>query len=189
MHLLWRSGAVYHGHSKGTELGEVINDGMSAKSVRFKLNANVPPLAMQRFLLSNPLHADVFPGVRKMEAEVIAMTLSLFHADPQRGCGTTTSGGTESIIMACKAYRDWARVEKGITEPEMCANRHRISTHRLTFAVSQGYTHVGTCCFRQSWRIFPDQSSSYTSGSGVTEGKPQESSSRDQLQYHSSEQI
>lgn len=74
---------------------------------------------MQKFLLSNPLHPDVFPGVRKMEAEVIAMALSLFHADPQRGCGTTTSGGTESIIMACKAYRDWARTERGITEPEM----------------------------------------------------------------------
>jgi glutamate/tyrosine decarboxylase-like PLP-dependent enzyme len=30
-----------------------------------------------------------------------------------------TSGGTESIIMAVKTYRDWARATKGITEPEM----------------------------------------------------------------------
>jgi len=30
-----------------------------------------------------------------------------------------TSGGTESIIMAMKAHRDWARATKGITEPEM----------------------------------------------------------------------
>jgi len=30
-----------------------------------------------------------------------------------------TSGGTESIIMAVKAHRDWARATKGITEPEM----------------------------------------------------------------------
>ena len=30
-----------------------------------------------------------------------------------------TSGGTESIIMAMKAHRDWARAIKGITEPEM----------------------------------------------------------------------
>lgn len=35
------------------------------------------------------------------------------------GAGTTTSGGTESIIMAVKTYRDWARATKGITEPEM----------------------------------------------------------------------
>lgn len=33
------------------------------------------------FSLSNPLHPDVFPYVRKMEAEVVAMTLSLFQAD------------------------------------------------------------------------------------------------------------
>ena len=47
------------------------------------------------------------------------MTLSLFNADRHRGCGTTTSGGTESIVMACKAYRDWARTERNIQKPEM----------------------------------------------------------------------
>ena len=35
------------------------------------------------------------------------------------GAGTMTSGGTESIVMAVKTYRDWARATKGITEPEM----------------------------------------------------------------------
>lgn len=30
-----------------------------------------------------------------------------------------TSGGTESILMACKAYRDFAREEWGIKKPEM----------------------------------------------------------------------
>jgi glutamate/tyrosine decarboxylase-like PLP-dependent enzyme len=34
-------------------------------------------------------------------------------------CGTVTSGGTESILVAMKTYRDRAREEKGITEPEM----------------------------------------------------------------------
>lgn len=29
-----------------------------------------------------------------------------------------TTGGTESIIMACKAYRDYAR-ERGITKPNI----------------------------------------------------------------------
>ena len=33
--------------------------------------------AMSKFLLSNPLHPDVFPGVRKMEAELVAMCLDL----------------------------------------------------------------------------------------------------------------
>ena len=31
--------------------------------------------AYEMFMWSNPLHADVFKGVRKMEAEVIAMVL------------------------------------------------------------------------------------------------------------------
>ena len=57
------------------------------------------------FCLSNPLHPDVFCYVRKMEAEVISMTVRLFHGDSD-ACGAMTSGGTESILMAMKAYRD-----------------------------------------------------------------------------------
>lgn len=34
-----------------------------------------------------------------------------------------TSGGSESIIMACKAYRDYALDIKGITQPEMILPR------------------------------------------------------------------
>lgn len=30
-----------------------------------------------------------------------------------------TTGGTESIIMACKAYRDYAKTERGITRPNI----------------------------------------------------------------------
>uniref|UniRef100_A0A1Q3FCN8 sphinganine-1-phosphate aldolase n=1 Tax=Culex tarsalis TaxID=7177 RepID=A0A1Q3FCN8_CULTA len=67
---------------------------------------------------TNPLHADVFPGVCKMEAEVVRMTASLFNGG-QNACGTMTTGGTESIMMACKAYRDYARDVKGITKPNM----------------------------------------------------------------------
>lgn len=61
-----------------------------------------------------------------MESEVVSMALSLFNSplptsaiNKTGGAGTTTSGGTESILMACKTYRDRARAEKGIKEPEM----------------------------------------------------------------------
>lgn len=67
---------------------------------------------------TNPLHADVFPGICKMEAEVIRMTATLFNGGP-KSCGTMTTGGTESIMMACKAYRDYGRDVKGITKPNM----------------------------------------------------------------------
>ncbi|XP_006799067.1 sphingosine-1-phosphate lyase 1 isoform X1 [Neolamprologus brichardi] len=71
------------------------------------------------FAWSNPLHPDIFPGVRKMEAEVVRMACTLFHGGPN-SCGTVTSGGTESILMACKAYRDIA-YERGVKHPEILA--------------------------------------------------------------------
>ena len=36
---------------------------------------------------SNPLHPDVFPGIRKMEAEVVRMCANLLHGGPGT-CGT-----------------------------------------------------------------------------------------------------
>ncbi len=72
---------------------------------------------------SNPLHSDLFPSASKFEAEVVSMVAHMHgkgkapHA--QNVCGAVTSGGTESILVAMKSYRDRAREEKGITEPEM----------------------------------------------------------------------
>ncbi|CAF1193940.1 unnamed protein product [Adineta steineri] len=66
---------------------------------------------------SNPLHIDVFPDIRTMEAEVVRCVATMFHGD-ENVCGTMTSGGTESLLMACKTYRDFA-LSKGITKPEM----------------------------------------------------------------------
>jgi sphinganine-1-phosphate aldolase len=74
--------------------------------------------AFGKFTVANPIHPDVFPGVRKMEAEVVSMVLSMFHAPPG-AAGTSTSGGTDSILMACLAARQKAYAERGVTEPEM----------------------------------------------------------------------
>lgn len=75
--------------------------------------------AFQRYCVSNPLHPDVFPAIRKMEAEIVAICLRMYN-NPT-GAGATTSGGTESILMSVKTHRDWARAVKGICEPEMYA--------------------------------------------------------------------
>ncbi|KAL9648251.1 hypothetical protein ABK040_009255 [Willaertia magna] len=69
------------------------------------------------FMHSNPLHADCFLATRKMESEIIRMTAQLMHGDynietGEGVVGATTSGGTDSILMAVKAYRDQARKEK-----------------------------------------------------------------------------
>ncbi|MBX7080114.1 MAG: aminotransferase class V-fold PLP-dependent enzyme [Nannocystaceae bacterium] len=81
------------------------------------------------FSQTNPLHADVWPSVVKYEAEIVAMTAALLGAAhvedagrfPGPAVGVVSSGGTESIMLAMKTYRDWARVERGITSPQVVA--------------------------------------------------------------------
>lgn len=69
---------------------------------------------------SNPLHADLWPSTVKYEAEIVSMTANMLGAGAAGEiCGTVTSGGTESILLAMKTYRDWARDKKGVTAPEM----------------------------------------------------------------------
>jgi glutamate/tyrosine decarboxylase-like PLP-dependent enzyme len=73
---------------------------------------------------SNPLHADVWPSGTKFEAEIVAMTANMLHAQEAAEaevCGTVTSGGTESIMLAMRTYRDWAREKRGVKRPEIVA--------------------------------------------------------------------
>jgi sphinganine-1-phosphate aldolase len=73
--------------------------------------------AYTEFMAENGLSPIAFPSLKKFEAEVLAMSASLFHGTPETA-GTMTSGGSESLLMAVKTARDHARAEKGITEPE-----------------------------------------------------------------------
>lgn len=41
--------------------------------------------AYEKFAVSNPIHPDVFPGVRKMEAEIVAMVRLLSSCFRRRG--------------------------------------------------------------------------------------------------------
>ncbi len=66
----------------------------------------------------NPLHPDVWPSSLKFENEIVSMVGSMLHGD-DRIRGTVTSGGTESILLAMKTYRDYAMAERGITAPEI----------------------------------------------------------------------
>lgn len=105
----WRdgfvSGAVYHGSEEHIDfLNEV-----------YAINSQ-----------TNPLHSDLWPRVTKWEAEIVAMTSKMLGASYVGGpgsdeevCGVVTSGGTESIMLAMKTYRDHARAERGIRHPQM----------------------------------------------------------------------
>ncbi len=94
------SGAVYHGDEEHIEFLNRV----------YAINSQ-----------SNPLHADVWPSTTKFEAEIVSMCASMLGGESQAVCGTVSSGGTESILLAMKTYRDWARDAKGITRPEMIA--------------------------------------------------------------------
>jgi len=70
----------------------------------------------------NALQRDVCPSATKFEGEIIAMTLDMLHAeaitDTTPG-GLVSSGGTGSIVHALLAYRDHARTNRGITNPNV----------------------------------------------------------------------
>jgi sphinganine-1-phosphate aldolase len=104
----WRegfvSGAVYHGDAEHNEFLE------QAYAIHSQ---------------TNPLHADLWPSLAKYEAEIVAMTADMLgarEAGPGADvCGTVSSGGTESILLAMKTYRDRARAEQGNDKPNIVA--------------------------------------------------------------------
>ncbi|HEY4137230.1 MAG TPA: aspartate aminotransferase family protein [Casimicrobiaceae bacterium] len=67
--------------------------------------------AYQRFFSENALGPKAFPSLKKFEDDVVAWSADLLHA-PENATGVMTSGGTESIFLAVKAARDWARTER-----------------------------------------------------------------------------
>jgi glutamate/tyrosine decarboxylase-like PLP-dependent enzyme len=70
----------------------------------------------------NSLQRDMCPSSTKFEAEIIAMTLDLLHADTVEGAepaGLVTTGGTGSIAHAMLAYREHAREHRGVTRPNV----------------------------------------------------------------------
>lgn len=66
------------------------------------------------FMSENGLGPAAFPSLKRMEAEVVGFGLSILHG-PEDAAGSITSGGTDSITMAVKTARDYARKVKGLT--------------------------------------------------------------------------
>ena len=73
----------------------------------------------EQFFSENGAGPTLFPSLRKLEAEVVSMVLDILGGY-ETEVGTMTSGGTESILLAIKAYRDYARQNKPkVKEPEI----------------------------------------------------------------------
>jgi sphinganine-1-phosphate aldolase len=73
------------------------------------------------FMHTNALNPMMYPSLRKFETEIVSMATWMCHGDTTTA-GSLTSGGTESILMAIKCYRDRARkLNPKITRPNMIA--------------------------------------------------------------------
>ncbi len=82
--------------------------------------------AYMTYLVENGLDPTAFPSVLKLENDVVRMIINLLRGDDQV-VGNLTTGGTESILLAVKTARDYARHHKPqIKQPEMviCQTAH-----------------------------------------------------------------
>lgn len=77
--------------------------------------------AYLKFFSENGLGPVAFPSLATFERDVISMTTGLLHGGEQ-ACGSMTTGGTESIFLAVKSARDWARSKRpDVASPEILA--------------------------------------------------------------------
>jgi sphinganine-1-phosphate aldolase len=77
--------------------------------------------AWKIFMHTNAINPTAYLSLRRLETEVLSMCAWMLHGDSEVA-GTLTSGGTESVLMAVKTYRDRARkLCPHITHPNMIA--------------------------------------------------------------------
>jgi len=115
------------------------------------------------FLHDNALNTLAFPSLGQIQSEVVAITCDLLHGDG--AAGFLTSGGTESILMAVKAARDRARVERGITEPEMVLP---VSAHAAFHKAAHYFgLEVRKVPVRDDWRADVDAAASLINANTV----------------------
>jgi len=98
----WRSGRTWaYVYDPGPQAEEVIKQ------------------AYMMYLSENGLDPTAFPSTLRLETELVSMAAAHLKGDDEV-VGNFTSGGTESIILAVKTARDYARERKPhIKEPEI----------------------------------------------------------------------
>jgi sphinganine-1-phosphate aldolase len=75
--------------------------------------------AYAMFLGANGLDPTAFPSLLRMENDIVGFCAEHLGGGPD-AAGSFTSGGTESLILAVKTAREWAREHRpNITAPEM----------------------------------------------------------------------
>ena len=110
--------------------------------------------AYSMFMAENGLSPMAFPSLRDMENEVVAMTANMLHGG-DTAAGSMTSGGTESIFMAMKTARQWARKHRPeIAKPKIVAP---VTAHPA-FIKSAHYLdmQIEFTPLRDDWRADPE---------------------------------
>jgi len=77
-----------------------------------------------RYAAENALNTMAFPSLGWMQHDIVTITAGLLGGDRRAGGssgvrGYLTSGGTESLLQATRAARDWGRTERGVDRPNM----------------------------------------------------------------------
>ena len=98
----WRDGRLgLYVHSGGDDVVEVARD------------------AYCRFFSENALGPSAFPSLARFERDVIDWTASLLNGGDD-ATGNVSSGGSESIFLAMKSIRDWAKASgRGGEQPRV----------------------------------------------------------------------
>lgn len=103
---------------KATDAGQARDRNFTNVFVGSQEAARLAEEAYNLYLWENALDPTAYPGIPKFEREVTAIAAS--HLRGGEGVvGSFTSGGTESLMLAVKAARDYARSERGITHPRV----------------------------------------------------------------------
>lgn len=82
-------------------------------------HTNLMNSAYAAFAWSNPLHPGIWPTLNQYEAEIISMTANLLSGGKSGVGGATTSGGTESIILAIRSHLGYYGARRYIQYPEL----------------------------------------------------------------------
>jgi sphinganine-1-phosphate aldolase len=98
----WKTGSVWaYVYDPGPETARVVQE------------------AYLMYLSENCLDPTVFPSIVRLETDIVRMVAGLLRGD-ENVVGSATSGGTESIILAVKTARDWARhLRPQVSAPEI----------------------------------------------------------------------
>ena len=81
--------------------------------------SDITKTAYNKFFTENALNPSAFPSLKNFENEVVSMVSNHLKGGDDV-VGNMTSGGTESILMAVKTAREWAKKNKpDVKIPEM----------------------------------------------------------------------